>query len=76
MAMEFDRKYAVQGDINQIEEAFRDAIVKAHEERYRKLREVVSKLLAETPKSDAVATLVGQGITPEAEIAARQGSAS
>ena len=72
MAMEFDRKYAVQGDINQIEEAFRDAIVKAHDERYRKLREVVSKLLAETPKNEPLtimpvaleSTIRESGVTP------------
>ncbi len=52
MAMEFDRKYAVQSNILQIEESFRDAIIKAHEERYRKLRDEMSKLMSETMKTE------------------------
>jgi hypothetical protein len=43
------RKYTVQSNILQIEETFRDAMIKAHEERYRKLRDEVAKLMSETP---------------------------
>lgn len=50
-----DRKFTVQSDINQLEETFRDAVVRAHEERYRKLRDIVSKLLSDTvPAAQAI----------------------
>lgn len=54
MAMEFDRKYAVQSNILQIEESFRDGLVKLHEERYRKLRDEMAKLMSELPKTESV----------------------
>jgi DNA-binding protein YbaB len=41
------RKYAIQSNILQIEETFRDAIIKAHEERYRKLRDELAKLMSD-----------------------------
>ena len=43
--MDPNAKYAVTSNILQIEETFRDAVVKAQEERYRKLREIVSKMM-------------------------------
>lgn len=40
-----ETRYTVTSNILQIEESFRDAVVRAQEERYRKLREVVAALL-------------------------------
>lgn len=43
--MTSETRYTVTSNILQIEESFRDAVVRAQEERYRKLREVMATLL-------------------------------
>jgi hypothetical protein len=41
-----ERRQAITQDILSMEESYRDAVIKAEQERYSKLRDVVKKLLS------------------------------